>query len=191
MNLQNLIFSFIVGFFTYNLLEKKETFIGGNSDNIWSENKRGNSNYLIRNKIYPPCYDICGASQKQYDILHKYDLIEQYKLFLDLQSILLCQEVHLQNKKCNDTMIDERIEELKKSLHKTKKGIDIVSNYLSTKKSSVRLSDFLGYIVSNLELQKEKILNEKKLSQEDKTLFLSLLDTFYNVHIPIIIDSDC
>lgn len=191
MNLQSMIFSFIVGLITYNVLEKKETFIGGNSDNIWSENKRQNTNYIIRGKVYPPCYDICGASQKQYDILHKYDLVDTYKLFLDLQSILLCQEVHLQDKKCNDTMIDERIEELKNSLHKTKEGIDIVSKFLSTKTGSIRLSNFLGYIVSGLESQKKNILNEQKISIEDKTLFSSLLDTFYNVHIPILIDSDC
>jgi hypothetical protein len=191
MNIQNLIFSFIVGLFTYNLLEKNEPFMGGSGLLIWSENKRGNQNYKKKDKIYPPCYDICGASQKQYDILHKYNLTEKYKLFLDLQSILLCQEVHLQDKKCNDTMIDERIQELKNNVHKTKIGIDIISKYLSQQNSSIRLSDFLGYIVSNLELQKDLILNENQISQEDKNLLLSLLDTFYNVHIPIIIDSDC
>jgi hypothetical protein len=93
--------------FTNKLLCKNDNFI---NTNTWIENSRNNYNY----KNYPPCFNLSTEAQKIYDILESKNMIEKHKILFEVYSILFCQIKYLKIKKCSNTMLLDRINDLEK-----------------------------------------------------------------------------
>jgi hypothetical protein len=100
--------------FSNTLLGKNDNFsntlLGKNDNfsNTWIENSRNNYNY----KNYPPCFNLSTKAQKIYDILESKNMIEKHKILFEVYSILFCQIKYLKIKKCSNTMLLDRINDL-------------------------------------------------------------------------------
>jgi len=161
---------------------------GGNS---YLEEKRYNPIYFNNGYNFPPCYDICGASRTIFKILKDKNLDKKYYYLLECHSLVLCQEVHIKNKSCNETMIDERLEDSKNLLKKykdvkiSKKIIEIVNK--NTKDiGSYKLHKFLRNITFILENEIKSIMKDSILSKDEKNTILKMNNVFYQVHYPIL-----
>lgn len=144
----------------------------------YSENNFGNSN----DGKYPPCYNICGATKKIYDILENKNLLEKYHELLDLYSIVLCQEVYLKKKKCNETMFDERYNLIVKSENIDDSIKKIVSDNIIDQPKNYKMIDFLNNITNNIEKNIKLIKLEKDLSDKERKEIMKMNNVFYQVH---------
>lgn len=149
----------------------------------WMENNRGNSN----DGKYPPCYNICGATKAIYDILEKNKLIQKYSLLLNLYSIILCQEVYLKNKKCSETMIDERVAQIENILGNKpieEKHLKIIKNNINREPTKI-MRKLMEITTVLIEEQIDNI-NKENINKEDLDKLNRMNTVFYNVHYPVI-----
>lgn len=151
-------------------------------EDAWSENDNGNPNF----KKYPPCYDICGATRKIYDILEARKRLTPHKRLLDLYSMVLCQEKHLLrvNNDCSKTMMHQRIKALKDlgARFTDVKAYEKVVKVLGNKVQRTSARDFLVGATYVLERHLASLMKDPKLTDEDKANIKSLHEVFYTVH---------
>lgn len=167
------------------LSQSKENLqVGGNL--TWLENDRGNPNY----KNYPPCYDICGATRKIQDILDKHGLTQKYQKMLELYSLVLCQEVYLKTKKCENTMLDERINDLNRigSVSVIQRDREIVRNSIENLPSSMEMLYFLEKTTAELENIIPEIKQES-IDAKDIETIVKMNTVFYEVHYPVLAEN--
>lgn len=151
---------------------------------IWKENLRGNSN----DGKYPPCYNICGATKKIYDILEKNNLIKKYSLLLDLYSIILCQEIYLKTTDCKNTMLNERLIQINNLFgdrNVENKHLKIVNDNLENDPKNKEMKELLDKTTVLIEEQISKIKKEK-INEKDLKILLNMNTVFYQVHYPIV-----
>lgn len=161
---------------------KSESFalVGGASRiGNWIENNRANPNYLD----YPPCFDLCPASIKMFDILNNHKLIQKYKPIFEAQSLFLCEEVYTKKRNCMNTMINDRIYDLEKlgwnpiDLTYYSKLEGIIGN--SIKKLDKKIISLMLGTMTIMEQQINKMI---ELSNEEIKNVKKLANTFYIVH---------
>lgn len=152
------------------------------NDEEWSENDNGNPNF----QKYPPCYDICGATRKIYDILEGRKRLAAHKRLLDLYSMVLCQEKHLLrvNNDCSKTMIHERIKSLKDlgARFTDVAAFEKVMKILGNKVQRTSARDFLVGATHVLERHLASLMRDPKLTADDKAKIKSFHEVFYDVH---------
>jgi hypothetical protein len=173
----------LTGGLFYFLSSSKIEQIGGN---IYLEESRGNPKY----KQYPPCYDICGASRKIHDILVKNNLVRKYHSLLEGHSLVLCQEVYIMKKPCENTMLTERLEETKTQFGEIKMTNDIkkIVEKNTGGKGSYTVTKFLENITAICEREIKNIMKDDKLNDDDKKTIKQMNDTFYQVHYGVVAD---
>jgi hypothetical protein len=161
-------------------LKLKSFMTGGGESNSksFSENKFGNQS----STKYPPCYEICGATRNIYDILEKNKLLEKYHEMLDKYSIVLCQEVFLKEKKCNNTMFEERYNNIKKNKNIPDVIQKKVKNIIVDKPKDKRMIKFLENITDVLEKNIKILKKDNNLSEKEKKKIIKMNDVFYQVH---------
>lgn len=149
------------------------------------EEPRGNPKYESGGFDYPPCYNICGASRKIYEILSKNKIQSKYRRFLDMHSIVLCQEVHTMSRPCDQTMLRDRIAEAR---------VGIISDTTRAKVAGLvnnktgPIVDFLEAVTQILEDEMTRINSEVMLTPEEKTTIREMNETFYKVHYGVVAD---
>lgn len=160
----------------YNTLKiKLNNQYGGT--NKYSENQFSN---FSKDK-YPPCYEICGATKKVFDILENKNLLEKYHQLIDHYSIVLCQEVYLKQKKCSETMFDQRYELISKN-HIPENIKDIVNENIIDEPQNKIMIEFLENITFNIENNIEQIKNDSDLNKKEKQTIIKMNSVFYQVH---------
>jgi hypothetical protein len=181
MNTQTLVLIAVaVGALVYYFLYMR------NKQDAWLETRFGNSEDKVGTVTYPPCYRICGASQRLYDIAASNGLLEKYKTFLEMQSILLCQEIYLQTKSCDQTMFTKRHDYIK-VFPFTEKGHAITRKYAPNAQPLTKR--FLTHIASAMEEEKQKLKRDVRPGDVDNVE--NLTNTFYAIHFPVIEKGDC
>ena len=105
--MQNILLGIAATVIGLKLLSRNDYFT---NTNTWIENSRNNYNY----KKYPPCFNLSTEAQKIYNILASKNMIEKHKILFEVYSILFCQIKYLKIKKCSDTMLLDRINDLEK-----------------------------------------------------------------------------
>lgn len=155
----------------------KNNMVGGNSVN-YSENKYGNNSKTK----YPPCYEICGATRNIYDILEKNKLLEKYHNMLDKYSIVLCQEVYLKDKKCDETMFEERYNDIVKNNKISENIKKIVKDNIIDIPKDKRMIEFLENITNLIEKDIKLIKKDNSLTEKEKQKVIKMNNVFYQVH---------
>lgn len=167
-----------------NLRNKITENFNQNGGMIWMENSRGNAN----DGKYPPCYNICGATKAVYDILEKYNLVKKYNLLLDMYSVILCQEIYLKNKKCENTMLDERLMEvsnLMKNKEIKNKHVEIVNESINNEPKNSQIRNLMEMVTVLIEEQISEIFNEN-IEEKDLSKINKMNTVFYQVHYPVL-----
>lgn len=121
--MQNILLIIAAAIIGLKLLSKNDNFT-----NSWIENSRNNNNF----KTYPPCFNLSTEAQKIYDILASKNMIEKHKILFEVYSILFCQIKYLKMKKCSNTMLLDRINNLDNltgniSINNTNKLLNYIS----------------------------------------------------------------
>lgn len=172
---QTLALAAIAGLVLTSIMKKpvEETYL---------EEARGNNAY----GKYPPCYDICGATRSIYDMLESVGVLEEHGLLLDLYSIVLCQEKHTSSKKkCSDTMLSQRIAQLKQmgASVRDPKSRALVREYAGDvlPKDHPAMS-FLVAATHLLERELARLKTSGDLTQDQMAKVKRLHKTFYMVH---------
>ena len=165
--MQNILLGIAVAAIGLKLLSKNNNF-----SNSWIENSRNNNNY----KNYPPCFNLSTEAQKIYDILVSKNLIEKHKILFEVYSILFCQIKYLKIKKCSNTMLLDRINDLNNligniSINNTKKLLNYISQSNIENINNLTLN-FLNKILFLLTKEIEKIV----LPQNEFSLIIELND---------------
>lgn len=144
-----------------------------NINAYWYEESRGNSKY----KKYPPCYDLCGATRKIFDILDKMNMINDYYILLNVYSVILCQE-----KYCRKNMLLERLRDLKNSggNELDREAQQIVRQYAKLQNNEI---GFLLVLATSIIIRElHKLVNDNRISNQDKHNIFNLNNTFYATH---------
>ena len=155
----------------------KSNMIGGNIKDF-SENKYGN----YSKTKYPPCYEICGATRNIYDILEKNKLLEKYHNMLDKYSIVLCQEVYLKKKKCEQTMFEERYNDIVKDNNINDNIKKIVKDNIIDLPKDKRMIEFLENITAIIEKDIKLLKKDNSLTEKEKQKIIKMNNVFYQVH---------
>lgn len=158
-------------------LKYKSKYLSVKNQNggMYSEAKRGNINFLK----YPPCYNLSSSAKTIFDILENKNLVTKYSSLLDNFSIILCQLFYQKNKDCKDTMLDERLEELKNVKISLESKKIVAENLLLKSKVIV---DFLHKITTKIMIELEKLIKDKKLDEKTKIKINDLTKTFFSEH---------
>lgn len=153
------------------------------------ENSRGNLDY----RFYPPCYDESDSVRNIFDILKKKKLLDENYTLLNVYSFVLCQEKYLNQKLCGDTMIVERINNMKQL------GFDKISdaqyvkyeslvNSILTPEKRIQLNSLSKiFLTAATYLIENNLYNlKKKLLPEEWDRIYKLTQEFYKKHYPSI-----
>ena len=153
------------------------------------ENSRGNLDY----RFYPPCYDESDSVRNIFDILKKKKLLDYNYNLLNVYSFVLCQEKYLNQKLCGDTMIIERINNMKKLGFENISDAQYVKyesivNSILTPEKRIQLSSLSKiFLTAATYLIETNLYNLKKnLLPEEWNEIYKLTQEFYKKHYPSI-----
>ncbi len=139
---------------------------------LYTEEKRGNMMY----QKYPPCYNICGATRTIQDKLEQVlgNNFMDYKKLLDVFSIVLCQEVHIESKR-RDEMLMQRIDDLVRMGGKFDR-----MNVVNARTENMKV--FLTIAKNLINRQMKSILEDSRINKDVKKDVTKLTDVFYQIH---------
>ena len=141
----------------------------------WTENTRG----FPSEGVFPPGYGNSAEAKKIYTILRSYNLEKKYMIFLDVYSILLCQEMQIKSRSCPDTFINDRLSDLNTygGDPNDQTAIQIVkanTNLLNTK-----MGKLLVMSCNILENYLKQIREDKAISKQDLEAISGFNSQFY------------
>lgn len=137
---------------------------------LYTEEKRRNMMF----EKYPPCYNICGATRTIQDLFEKSlgSNFMDYRKLLDIFSIVLCQEVHIESKR-KDEMLNQRIDDL------TRMNGKMVNK---VKAKTENMSIFLTLAKNLIDRQVKMMLEDNRINKNIKKDITKLVSVFYTIH---------
>ena len=146
----------------------------------WTENKRNNLSF---NK-YPPCYDICGSTRNIYDEIERTGKLEEYKMLLDVYSIVLCQVKYINSRNVREMMMNRITDLIKYGGDTDESKYSGVLGMYPTPCDRSRL--FMALSTSLIENEIRKIDSDSGFSEEAKQKIREFNRSFYNNNYSVI-----